>query len=144
MKKLLWISGTFFAGTLFQLICTLVFLFLDNDPITNTVILAALLLATSVCVVLQDAMLKGLVAQNQLDDDLLGKAVSMQRLVRTLLGLETANVLLWAVSAVFELPFWVYLVLALTFVAACIISVCLLLVALKPGRDQQTDEQEEA
>lgn len=140
MKKLYWASGAFFAGTLFQLICVIGFLFMGNDPITNSTVLAVLLFLSGAAVITLDFMLKRMVQDGALDDSLLGLAASLKRLISTLLGLEIANMLIWAISAIFELPFWAYVSIALTFVLACIISVILLLVSLKRGRSAEVEE----
>lgn len=137
MKKLYWTTGTFFLGTFAQLVCVIMFLFLDNEPINKTIILAAFLFLSSADVVVQDFMLSKLARDGALDDTKLGIAAALKRLIGTLLGLEIANMLIWAVSSIFTLPFFVYVLLAVAFVLACIISVTLLMVSLR--REQDTD-----
>lgn len=135
MKKSLWIGGSFLAVVAAQLLCTLLFLFLQADPLVEGMVLAVLLLLSAVPLVLFTPFLKLLKKSGDLDEQTLVLAYTLRGQLSRVMAAAVLNLIVTILTAFQDFSILLPVASAVAFVAACVFSAVQVYRILRPVRE---------
>ena len=131
MKKV-YIGGILFgAGSLIQLISSIIFLFSDLEPRVETCVQIGLLLLTGIFMAVVDGFLQAVGKTQEMTDRQRIFAMYGNRLGTMLLTVENLSVVALTLAYWFEVPFWLHASVVLAFVLSLLICVLVVMLAVR-------------
>lgn len=142
MKKILWTAGAYLVSVLMQLVCLIVFLIAQVDPLKKSVILSVLLLLSVVILLILDGFLKQEERAGRVDERLGGMLYLGQKQVSLLLSAGVLNLIVCILQGFWNLSLVVTGIAAICFLLACVVALIQMIRMIRP--DEEASDEEEA